>query len=448
MARALDMGKYLRAAALSNGKQTLMFSPSGIPPRYKGKQELSCWNINLTPQPDVVEKVLGQAKDLSLTPPTTTASTLTVDMTNAPTSIPAIRGWFVPKSKRKRLKTDSPESLDSEGNEVPERTVADTPPLRSTDMGSPVLSPDRELLVRVSDIVSSLTPTSIAASPLGSDSSDSDSSVDNDYERDGSCDTGAVDRGPRKKSRRKTANVSSYVGVQQVTIKVKALADFMEALIGAFYVQGGMSSAVAVVRALGAWPEMPQQPLKNLASSSVAANSEALCNINSSCCADVAMFCDTGDNDDLFNDKAKCEMTKEGNPLELASRLAQIPEGYPEELRKLAHGDADNTFRIPSQIFSGEGDGSGSQIPFGQPSPNAIENSSPDCNNSSAIISIISSSIYRKLGYLFRDNSLLELALTHCSVQHALSNQRLEFLGDAVLDFVVVKQLHRYVLPF
>jgi dsRNA-specific ribonuclease len=34
--------------------------------------------------------------------------------------------------------------------------------------------------------------------------------------------------------------------------------------------------------------------------------------------------------------------------------------------------------------------------------------------------------------------------LTHCSVQHKPSNQRFEFLGDAILDFAVVSLLYEY----
>lgn len=40
----------------------------------------------------------------------------------------------------------------------------------------------------------------------------------------------------------------------QVTLKVKAIADVMEALIGAFYLEGGMRGAVAAIQALGSWP--------------------------------------------------------------------------------------------------------------------------------------------------------------------------------------------------
>jgi ribonuclease-3 len=52
-----------------------------------------------------------------------------------------------------------------------------------------------------------------------------------------------------------------------------------------------------------------------------------------------------------------------------------------------------------------------------------------------------------QLGYKFRDSSLLRLALTHPSVAHEQSvalqtNQRLEFLGDAVLQLVLTRELY------
>lgn len=52
-----------------------------------------------------------------------------------------------------------------------------------------------------------------------------------------------------------------------------------------------------------------------------------------------------------------------------------------------------------------------------------------------------------KLGYLFKDPSLLRLALTHPSVAHEQGmavqhNQRLEFLGDAVLQLALTGALY------
>jgi len=51
----------------------------------------------------------------------------------------------------------------------------------------------------------------------------------------------------------------------------------------------------------------------------------------------------------------------------------------------------------------------------------------------------------RRIGYEFRDPSLLVAALTHASgACHRLSsNERLEFLGDAILGFLVCETLYR-----
>ena len=52
-----------------------------------------------------------------------------------------------------------------------------------------------------------------------------------------------------------------------------------------------------------------------------------------------------------------------------------------------------------------------------------------------------------RLGYAFRDEALLRLALTHPSVAHEKGaaiehNQRLEFLGDAVLQLALTRELY------
>lgn len=50
-----------------------------------------------------------------------------------------------------------------------------------------------------------------------------------------------------------------------------------------------------------------------------------------------------------------------------------------------------------------------------------------------------------EIGYIFKNKSLLETALTHISLANetnAESNQRLEFLGDSILSFVVAEYLY------
>jgi len=51
--------------------------------------------------------------------------------------------------------------------------------------------------------------------------------------------------------------------------------------------------------------------------------------------------------------------------------------------------------------------------------------------------------LQEKLGYEFKDKSLIIEALTHKSYKQSYDNERLEFLGDAVLDLVVGEYLFR-----
>ncbi len=51
-----------------------------------------------------------------------------------------------------------------------------------------------------------------------------------------------------------------------------------------------------------------------------------------------------------------------------------------------------------------------------------------------------------KIGYIFKDKELLKLSLTHCSygAEHNVKhNQRLEFLGDAVLENVISNYIYQ-----
>ena len=57
-------------------------------------------------------------------------------------------------------------------------------------------------------------------------------------------------------------------------------------------------------------------------------------------------------------------------------------------------------------------------------------------------------SLEERLGYEFKDRTLLETALTHTSwanehgLTHKDSNERLEFLGDSVLSHIVAHKLY------
>jgi dsRNA-specific ribonuclease len=58
------------------------------------------------------------------------------------------------------------------------------------------------------------------------------------------------------------------------------------------------------------------------------------------------------------------------------------------------------------------------------------------------------SELEASLRYTFKDKELLRLALTHSSVSRCANAERLEFLGDAVLDFVTVDHMFRTNVHF
>jgi len=55
---------------------------------------------------------------------------------------------------------------------------------------------------------------------------------------------------------------------------------------------------------------------------------------------------------------------------------------------------------------------------------------------------LILEALEEKIGHVFSDKALLRRALTHASANAAISNERLEFLGDRVLGIVVAEKLH------
>jgi ribonuclease-3 len=53
------------------------------------------------------------------------------------------------------------------------------------------------------------------------------------------------------------------------------------------------------------------------------------------------------------------------------------------------------------------------------------------------------STLEKQLNYVFQDKKLIIEALTHKSYKQAYDNERLEFLGDAVLDLIVGEYLYK-----
>ena len=49
--------------------------------------------------------------------------------------------------------------------------------------------------------------------------------------------------------------------------------------------------------------------------------------------------------------------------------------------------------------------------------------------------------LQNRLGYTFKDEALIELAITHKSFSNISNNERLEFLGDSILNSIISEYL-------
>lgn len=54
---------------------------------------------------------------------------------------------------------------------------------------------------------------------------------------------------------------------------------------------------------------------------------------------------------------------------------------------------------------------------------------------------VLQQALCRRIGYVFKNEALLTLALTHRSVSGSMNNERLEFLGDSILNFIIAEAL-------
>jgi dsRNA-specific ribonuclease len=199
-----------------------------------------------------------------------------------------------------------------------------------------------------------------------------------------------------------------------VFVKPKIIADMVEALIGAYYLAGGETAGIAAVKAFGAWPKF-----EDVENSSMPLSSFGSVNL-------------------------KLDYVEPA--LELS-----FPPDYPEPLRKVALGkqnylttvndstpcsklvaeDKDNkkALKVLQNSLTIDDDSAGVTHSFGGYHP-------PE-----EIIPCLETII----GYRFRNGKILDEVFTHCSCSDRTSNQRLEFLGDAVLDFAVSTLLFEFM---
>ncbi|KIK54544.1 hypothetical protein GYMLUDRAFT_48671, partial [Collybiopsis luxurians FD-317 M1] len=130
------------------------------------------------------------------------------------------------------------------------------------------------------------------------------------------------------------------------------------------------------------------------------------------------------------------EYKDESNPRRYG--LRNYPRRSLQDCMEATLGAAFITGGIPMALQAGTALG----LVFGGPNPWAVRYTQVEC----AEVAPVFMSLQERLGYTFRNGRLLREALTHPSfasvVEVISSYQRLEFLGDAILNLVVVHYLY------
>jgi dsRNA-specific ribonuclease len=335
-------------------------------------------------------------------------------------------------------------------------------------------------------------------------------------------------------------------------VRPKVLADAMESIIGAFFIAGGITAGIAIIKAIGAWPTFEAaasstSPISSLLSSAapvVTASSDCVLLSSAKGLDDVKLkamkvekkienkpmeleegevdeqelvieltkegeFVETSQETTLEKEKSPADSFNLAFQLEYTSKeeVLQFPDNYPEPLRKIVLGLKDNILELQrfeeednvlettvvssfnETMFSGTSAPDEKLISFAEctkPSssqesePVASAQVSPNSSVANSPITIppsllptsvtawtpsggaaiarsgtgfgmmklfpeqIIDELYTIFNYRFKNWKILEEALIHCSCQEKSSNQRFEFLGDAVLDFAVVTLLYQY----
>ncbi|KAJ2469382.1 Dicer-like protein 1 [Coemansia sp. RSA 2322] len=181
----------------------------------------------------------------------------------------------------------------------------------------------------------------------------------------------------------------------------KAVADVIEALLGASMVDGGISGALAAARSMGivgptwtSWSSFSQVWRETMAT-----REAGLQQLNSSCQEIV---------------DAASAIAEDMRELELEAKLDQEDILYGQPVLDCEH-------------FLGHG---------------------VVCQSGSSMSSERQvDDVERILGYKFKNRSLLAEALTHCSSTDLRANsyQRLEYLGDAVIDYFITQRYYDHL---
>ncbi|KAJ1723103.1 Dicer-like protein 1 [Coemansia erecta] len=187
------------------------------------------------------------------------------------------------------------------------------------------------------------------------------------------------------------------------SLSEKTVADVIESLLGASYLDGGFEGALHAAMAMGAikpnWTSWTG--FNDTWHAKTARRKHGLARLNTLCQNLLLQAQKSLENDEL--------------------------------LEEIKMDQEDMIYSEAAMQTAADGSGCGSQLRF--------TSSLTDTSNGQWVYAI-----EKRLGYTFRNRAILVEALTHCSMNDSISDsyQRLEVLGDAIVDLFVTERYYNY----
>lgn len=236
-------------------------------------------------------------------------------------------------------------------------------------------------------------------------------------------------------------------------VKYKTVADLVESVVGAYFLCGGEESAIQVIKALGGWP----RAVSHESSEEVEVTKESYCEEKTyRTASNVNNFYSEVNDDEEGAIVFPLGYSKNLSDLVLFGKSMSTFDSAKRKAENMSDSNNDRSSPVQQSSKYYEAD-SPSASGYYDPNDMVFDVGSNGKNDNLSLMSIqiaesctsfggidsLNDSIAKKLGYKFADINLLRQAVTHSTPNHAIGKtyQRLEFLGDAVLDFVVVYAL-------
>ncbi|KAJ2871850.1 Dicer-like protein 1 [Coemansia aciculifera] len=210
--------------------------------------------------------------------------------------------------------------------------------------------------------------------------------------------------GEAKEAPKKEVPVCKKVNTTRM-LSDKTVADVIEAILGASVIDGGFAGALAAARSMGVVGDMwsSWSEFGRVWRETIATRKDGVQLLNT-ICLDVAVA---------------------------ATAAAEVAGGIGEAQERAMEAELDRADVLYSRSMLGNE----RLLGFGADQPYVDMLSASRAEEIEGI-----------LGYRFKNRALLAEAVTHCSSTdlHANSYQRLEFLGDAVLDYFITRRYYDY----